>query len=159
MQQTLRGTVTLRVVSTAQVCQHKIQMVLEQSIILTDRISSQWMDDAGNTAETAKQACQSPLNKENRAIRTKAWKIDMEGKKPLKTLCPQALMARQTCLIHIVFGETQDQLCCHLQTSGASDCGSTKLVPMSNEPSCCLHCQSDIYMSAKCGYRFSCVDT
>ena len=62
-------------------------------------------------------------------MRTKAWKIDMEGKKPLKTLCPQALMALQTCLIHIIFGETQDQLCCHLQTGAGSDCSSSKLVP------------------------------
>jgi len=33
------------------------------------------------------------LSKKNGAIRTKAWKIDMEGKKAVKTLCPQALMA------------------------------------------------------------------
>ena len=131
------------------------------TIILTDRISSEWRDDAGNTAETAKQACQSQLSKENRAIRTKAWKIDMEGKKSLKTLCPQALVARQTCLIYIVFGETQDQLCCHLQTSGGSDCGSTKLVPylqcqMSGPAACIV---SRICVSPKCGYWFSCVNT
>ena len=93
-------------------------------------------------------------------MRTKAWKIDMEGKKPLKTLCPQALMALQTCLIHIIFGETQDQLCCHLQTSAGSDCGSSKLVPY-------LQCQLShpaariarvLCMSAKYGYCLSCVD-